>query len=925
MSGGGSGGSTVVEPSTTTTVQDIPAWEQGYVTDLLGQAQTEAQQPYQQFPGQQVAGFTNDQNQAFSNIEGAGATNAANQNAAMGQAQQGANTANSIYGAGAGDVNAASSYNPLAAVSPYLGAASGYNAAAAAQPYLNQSQGYNAAAAGVATPQGIQSYLSPYTQNVVGGLENTANQNWNQNIMPGVNNEFVGSGQFGSGRNAQVLGQAANEEQTNLNTSVANALQSGYTTAGNQAATEAGILGNAANTAISGANTAGAAQTAQIGNLLNQGNAASTAANQQASNLVNQGTALGNLASTQAGQQLNAGTALSNIGTQAANTNLTQNQALQATGQEQQQLDQANLNTAMQNWTNQTQYPEQQSQFLNQIIRGLPSPTATTSAGQTPAYSVSPLSGIGGAGIGTLALSGSNGQQLGTAQAAKTGGLIKSYAEGGKVKGYSGADGNSLVDDSYGADDEDMTPLDYATMPDNSPDTTGTDTVTTANPLDQTPADDSYGMDNAVQSTAPVADNQTYAPSKDSIPYNDAPDTKSDAVNPLTMDDSKSSGNAISNNVTPAQTQQLQLLALARGMLTPQMNGSSLAAFGQGLGNVADVTQKQNELQMKQNAFNYQQSQDKQRMAIDQQKADALSANSQEQRIKQLMTTNPGMTYDQASLKVTGKASGTQRGTSGSANTAQQPEFGGSISALAANAEKRKAAVKDADTIVNNNNNNDRYLTEAQRAMGDINKNISDLKGATYVDPGSGLGQAQVQVGKLYGSDAAKAAQGLDASTNDLATNLNALQYKPGTRGGALQLKTVLASKPLGSNFSETNEQRANEINAQIAETQLENKLVNSFVEKNPLGTIAADNFNAYDLRDALSKKYPLYAGGKFQSDNAQKWEDSIPDAIQNPYNYLGKGSGGVSSSSSASQNTPSSKQPNAAAIAEAKRRGLIQ
>ena len=45
------GSSAPAAPSTTTTIQDIPAWEQGYVTNLLGQAQTEAAQPYQQFPG----------------------------------------------------------------------------------------------------------------------------------------------------------------------------------------------------------------------------------------------------------------------------------------------------------------------------------------------------------------------------------------------------------------------------------------------------------------------------------------------------------------------------------------------------------------------------------------------------------------------------------------------------------------------------------------------------------------------------------------------------------------------------------------------------------------------------------------------------------------------------------------------------------
>ncbi len=343
MSGGG--GQTVVQPSTSTTVQDIPAWEQGYVTNLLGQAQTEAAQPYQQYPGQQIADFTPDQMQAFSNIEGAGNTNAAYQNAAFNTANTGANTANNIYGAGAGLLNASTM---------------------------------------AASPLGIQSYMSPYTNDVVQGLQNEANLNWNQNIMPGINNEFIHAGQGLSGRNAQVLGQAAGNFQTGLSSNIANALQSGYSTAGQQAATEAGILGSA-------------------------------------------GTGLGNLAATQAGTQLSAGTQLGALGAQQANTNLNQNQALQAVGQQQQQLNQANLQTAQQNWQNQVSWPEQQTEFLNQIIRGLPAPSATTTAGQSPANTVSPLAGIGGSSLSVAGLSGLLGK--------KEGGLIKGYAEGGTVPG----------------------------------------------------------------------------------------------------------------------------------------------------------------------------------------------------------------------------------------------------------------------------------------------------------------------------------------------------------------------------------------------------------------------------------------------------------------------------------------------------------
>lgn len=384
MSGGGgeSAPSNTTSNSTNTVIQDVPAWEQQYLTGLLGQAQTAASQPYQQFPGQQDAGFTPDQTQAFSNIENLinGGQSAATGAAATNSALSGSNTANGIYGAGAGDINAATAYNPLAAASPLIGAA-----------------------ANAGTPQGISSYLSPYTNNVVQGLVNTANQNWNQNLMPSVNDAFIGSGQFASGRNAQVLGQAANQEQTNLNSAVANALQSGYSQASANAANQASTLGNLANTTAS-------------------------ATNSQAQNLQSAGTNLGNLASTQAGAQGNAAANLANTANTVQNTGIAGNSALQAVGQQQQTQNQTNLNTAQSNFQNQVQYPEQQLSFLSDIIRGLPAPTSSASAVQTPTTtsqigSVSPLSTLGGTILGAAGLGAGS----------KEGGLIKGYAAGGMV------------------------------------------------------------------------------------------------------------------------------------------------------------------------------------------------------------------------------------------------------------------------------------------------------------------------------------------------------------------------------------------------------------------------------------------------------------------------------------------------------------
>ncbi len=554
MAGGGQGGGS--QPSTTTQITDIPEWQKEYVTDLMGKAQAIAAEPYQQFAGQQIAGFTPQQLQAFQNIQGSGAYNQANQNAAMQTAQAGANSAGDIYNTGAGYVNASTGYNPLDAISPYLNSASGYNAASAAQPWLNQAGSYQSQAVQAGSPLGIQSYMSPYTDSVVRGIQDQANLNWNQNIMPGLNDKFVGSGQYGSGRNAQVLGQAAGNFQTGLSANVANALQSGYGMAGSQAAQQAALLSGLGGQSLTGANTAAGAQSSQIANLLNQGTAAGTAAQQQATNLQNAGTQLGNLAATQAGQQTAAGTALGNLGSQAASTNLAQNQALQGAGQQQQQLNQSNLDLAKQDWMSQVNWPKEQTQYLNQIIRGLPQSSLTTSSSlQTPAYSVSPLSGVSGAltaGLGLL-----------TGDGKKKGGIIKGYANGG------------MVDEDY----LDLSPLDYSDVTDIS---------------DATDAVDGEML----------------------IPQDETPVPLRGQGNPLEQDFGTT---APSPKISTGVSQRDQLLAMARGLLTPTAGGSPYAGFGQGIGNVQDLVAQQKLLDQKQQAEN-------RRLDIEQQNADSNEA-----------------------------------------------------------------------------------------------------------------------------------------------------------------------------------------------------------------------------------------------------------------------------------------------------------
>jgi len=74
-------------------------------------------------------------------------------------------------------------------------------------------------------------YMNPYTQNVVDALGVEGRRNIERYLAPAATSAAVGSGQFGSKRGAEVLGQAFNTGLSNLNLEQSRALQTGYTQA----------------------------------------------------------------------------------------------------------------------------------------------------------------------------------------------------------------------------------------------------------------------------------------------------------------------------------------------------------------------------------------------------------------------------------------------------------------------------------------------------------------------------------------------------------------------------------------------------------------------------------------------------------------------------------------------------------------------
>lgn len=219
------------------------------------------------------------------------------------------------------------------------------------QGALNAGLGYTANAAQPITASQIQSYMSPYTDQVIGGLTSASNKNLFDNVLPGIQDRFVSSGQSRSPQEAHQTNEALYNSQQALNQGIAGALGQGYQGALNTALQEQGVQ-----------QTAGA-QMGQLGALT---------------------------------QQLGAG----DVG------------QLAASGQAQDTTNQANVNAALNQFYQQQQWPYQNLGFASNIVRGLPVNTNTQTVGLTTpqqGYTASPLSTF----IGTqLAASGAGGVRV---------------------------------------------------------------------------------------------------------------------------------------------------------------------------------------------------------------------------------------------------------------------------------------------------------------------------------------------------------------------------------------------------------------------------------------------------------------------------------------------------------------------------------
>lgn len=184
-------------PSVTTygsKTENIPQFMSDYTQGLIARANAVAAEPYQQYGGPRVAGFTDDTRNAFALTRQA---------------------ANSYQG-------------PLAQA---LGLTEG--AVAPGQSGLSQAQPYLAQAGRTFDSGAAQQYMDPFIGNVIDRAKLEATRNYTENILPTLEGKFTSAGQYGSSAMAREANRAARDLTEGLQSNAAAQLSGAFTQAGN--------------------------------------------------------------------------------------------------------------------------------------------------------------------------------------------------------------------------------------------------------------------------------------------------------------------------------------------------------------------------------------------------------------------------------------------------------------------------------------------------------------------------------------------------------------------------------------------------------------------------------------------------------------------------------------------------------------------
>jgi hypothetical protein len=276
-------------PSYSTTTSEVPKWLQDYTVDLFSQQRAVSGLPFQTYQLPRIAEATAPTTQAYQTVQNA-----------VGNWQAPLSTA------------------------------------------LSGTQGLGT----TTSTSNIGAYMNPYTQSVTDQLAKLGTRNLTENLLPGVSDQFIRAGQFGSSGMGEFGNRALRDTQEAILAKQAETLNTGY----------------------------GQALTASQQDLTRQQGALSQVAD---------------------------------IAKQQQGLSTADAAALQSIGAEQQAQQQKGYDVAYQDFLRQQGYPQEQINAMSTTLRGLPAtavPTTGTQAGTTTQFSPSPLSQVASAYFTSKAL-----------------------------------------------------------------------------------------------------------------------------------------------------------------------------------------------------------------------------------------------------------------------------------------------------------------------------------------------------------------------------------------------------------------------------------------------------------------------------------------------------------------------------------------
>jgi hypothetical protein len=356
---------------------NIPQWMSDYTQGLLSRANAIAAEPYQAFPGPRVAELTGDTQRAFDMTRG---------NVGSGQG---------VLGGGLSALQSVGGRSSLGAASPYMESSRSALMSAMNPTGVGQGAGLVQAAGTSTFPAAAGTYMNPYIENVIKRGADLATRNFNENLLPGIQDMFTANGMYGSTPMAEKVMRGARDVTENIqsqsNAALADAYKSG-----------ADIFGQDMSRQLQAGTGLGALWDAFGGRQVQAGSA-----------LGQLGTATGNLANADTGNLLDLSGRFGTLAETLNRLNVSDAAGLEAIGNTQRSVGQQSLDTAYQDFLRQTNYPRDTVDWMSTVIRGLPSSRTTTGSTTGPAESYGP-SGI--ANIGALAslLRGLQPQQSGT-------------------------------------------------------------------------------------------------------------------------------------------------------------------------------------------------------------------------------------------------------------------------------------------------------------------------------------------------------------------------------------------------------------------------------------------------------------------------------------------------------------------------------